>query len=136
MVRLATIDDIDLINNFKTKLSLFKLKYENPSLNIIDECNNINSEDCIYLIAIKDDMEVGYLYGYVNDKTAILDQIYVMDKYRENGVGEELVLEFKNWSIHKSLKNIEVNIENGNEAYFLFDKLGFEITKVKMNINI
>ncbi len=134
MVRKASIEDIEIISNFKTKLSMSKLKYDNPSLDIVN--TNININDGIYLIAIKNNKEVGYLYGYQYKDKAILDQIYIIDNYRESGLGEELVTEFRIWATNNSLKNIEVNIENGNEAYFLFDKLGFEITKVIMNVNI
>ena len=67
---------------------------------------------------------------------SILNDIFVLDEYRNNGIGQELVLGFKDWAINNLLKNIEVNIENGNDAYFLFEKFNFEITNVTMNLNI
>ena len=138
MVRKATDNDIEILNNFFTKLSLSRLKYNSPSLNIVESnyLNELSNEEHIIFIDIEDNKEVGYLHGYKKGNRAILDQIYVLEDYREYGIGEELVKEFKNWSLYNSLKNIEVTIENGNDAYFLFEKMGFDITRVLMNLDI
>ena len=138
MVRKATNDDIEVLNNFFTKLSLSRLKYNNPSLNIVENnyLNELENENHIIFIDIENNKEVGYLHGYKENDKAILDQIFVLEDYREYGIGEKLVKEFKNWSLYNSLKNIEVTIENGNEAYFLFEKMGFDITSVLLNLNI
>ena len=135
MIKKATKDDIEILNNFKTKFLIEQLKYENPSLDIIDEIKNFDN-DYVIFIAIKDDKYVGYLQGYKNNESAIIDQIYVLNDYRSLSIGEELVTEFKNFAKQNNLKNIEINIENGNDAYFLFEKMGFEITKVLMNLNV
>ena len=134
MVRKASIEDIEILNNLKTKLSLSRLKYEKPSLDITDDI--ILDDNSITFISVYNNKEIGYLHGYKYKNKAVIEQIYVLDSYRDSGIGQELVNEFKNWANHNSLTNIEVNIENGNDAYFLFDKLGFEITKVIMNLNI
>ena len=136
MIKKATKEDIEILNSFRAKFLVEQLKYENPSLDILDEFSCFDDENYIIFIAIKDDKYVGYLQGYKNKETGIINQIYVLNEYRSDGIGEELVNEFKNFSKQYNLKNIQINIENGNDAYFLFDKMGFEITKVLMNLNI
>ena len=48
------------------------------------------------------------------------------------GLGTELVEKLRDYLRPYKL---EVTIENGNKAYFLFNKLGFKITKVVMNLD-
>lgn len=137
MVRKATKEDIDIINSFKMKLILSRLKYNNPSLDIINDYTDyIEDDNNIFLVFVDNNKEIGYLYGYKCNNKAILNDIFVLDEYRDCGIGQELFIEFKNWAINNSLKNIEVNIENGNDVYFLFEKFNFEITNVTMNLNI
>ena len=138
MIRKATKEDINIINSFNTKVLLNKLKYENPGLDIVsnDFWDELDDNNYIILLAEEDDKTVGYLHGYKDDNKAILDSIYVEDDYRNNSIGEELMNELQKWSIINSLKTIEVSIDNGNDAYFLFDKLGYEIRKVTMNLDV
>ena len=136
MIRYATKDDVEIINNFRTKFMIEQLKFDNPSLEIISDCLKLIDENNIILLYFEDNKSIGYLQGCKEKNKGLINQIFVEDNYRDNGIGEELVKEFIKWCDNNSIKNIETNIENGNDAFFLFDKLGFEIKKVSMNLNI
>jgi len=47
-------------------------------------------------------------------------------------IGKELV---KKLCDYIGPYKLEITIENGNSAYFLFNKLGFKITKVVMSLD-
>ena len=53
----------------------------------------------------------------------------------ENSSDEEIINAIKEFYSHE-WSEVEVTIENGNDAYFLFEKMGFDITRVLMNLDI
>ena len=134
MVRKAKICDIDILNNFYTKMILEDLRYNEPNLDItsFNYSNEIEDDNYIILIVLKDKKEVGFIHSYIKNNKAIIDSIYIEKEYRNMGLGTELV---KKLYDYLDSYELEVTIENGNKAYFLFNKLGFKITKVVMNLD-
>jgi len=134
MVRKAKIEDIDILNNFYTKMILENLKYDDSSLDItsFNYSNEIDNDNYIILIALKDKEEVGFIHSYIKNDKVIIDSIYIEKEYRNMDIGKELV---KKLCDYIGPYKLEITIENGNSAYFLFNKLGFKITKVVMSLD-
>ena len=143
-IRKANLQDASIVNGFLTKLIHDEKKYDS---NINDKCeikefyeNMISNDDSCILIAEYENKIVGYLYGFiVNDGdtcinlTSKLDALYVEEEYRNKGIANSLIDEFKKWSRTKNIKIIEVSVCNENEsAINLYSKHNFKSIKTVM----
>lgn len=77
---------------------------------------------------------VGFLNYYLLYENAELEYIYVLDKFRKQGIGFELVKYFINEvKINKCINiTLEVNINNV-KAISLYRKFGFEKISIRKN---
>lgn len=151
-IRKATIEDLKYIQELNYKL--FKLEYNN-----FDSDLNMNwtfsqkgenyfrktIENNTVWVVVDTDKVIGYLAGsieekpsYVTKSIAELDNFYVDEEYRRQGIGKRLVEEFKRDCINKEIEEIKVtaNAKNLNAKLFYqnngFDE--FEVTyKMKLN---
>ena len=90
--------------------------------NIID-----NDDKVIYVVEI-DNKIVGYLYGYIEDNTALikkvghLDALYIEEDYRNKGYARSLINEFKKYAKEKDVHHIEVKVFSKNiKAFNLYN---------------
>lgn len=138
LIRKARMEDAPALNELLTLLIKDEKKYddnvnENCTINNFYE-NIINSDKKIVLVATCQSEIVGYLFGYIIDdgntylvKKAKLDALYVISKHRSQGIGANLIKEFKNWCLNNSVKTIEVTVlKNNKTAENLYIQNGFQ----------
>ena len=77
---------------------------------------------------------VGFLNYYLLYENAELEYIYVLDKYRKQGIGFELMIFFINELKSNNCLNVtlEVNVNN-IKAISLYKKFGFEKISIRKN---
>lgn len=108
------ITDSDEINEIETKL---KRRFENPNY--------------IGMIAFLNEIQIGFQDGIVNNDILELNEIYVDEKYRSQGVGKRLLEEIILMAKSRSIKRITFNTESDNLAIRkLAEKMGFKLTKI------
>jgi GNAT superfamily N-acetyltransferase len=139
IIKRATIKDLSQIQTLNLKL--FKKEYQeyDPLLNLDWTFGEIGTKyfkerlghkhSCI-LTAIIKNKTVGYLCGSLLKKEAYrhtpamakLENIFVLDKYRSQGVGGKLYQEFAEWCRVKKVKKIKVNAYAKNKRAIKFYK--------------
>ena len=126
IVENATNDDIDFL--IESKLySIFN--YANNLSN--DEIEKINNyvfshvHDAVndYKIVKCNDKKIGCYLVALKDDGVILDEIYLLDDYRNKGIGSSII---KNILENNRIVYLWVYKEN-KKAFSLYKKLGFEI---------
>jgi diamine N-acetyltransferase len=143
-IRLATIDDLKAIQGLN--LMLFKKEYAE-----FDDTLNCNwtfgkdgeeyftkciTEDdgCVFVACINDKI-IGYLAGGLVDKiepyrvplkSTELENMFVIDKYRDKGIGSQLYQAFVGWSKSKGANRLRVSACAQNlEGINFYRKNGF-----------
>lgn len=140
-IRKANYKDVKQLNWFLTLLIKDEKQYDDE----IDENfvvtnmyeNYIEDENRCILVAEEKQNLVGYLYGYLCEerdctkekstyKIAKLDALYVTTNYRQKGIGNTLIKNFKKWAILKKVDGVEVNVCSKNiKAKNLYQKNDF-----------
>lgn len=140
-IRPINKEEIYIVNDFLTKLIQDERKYdENINKDFIiteyyEHC--YNNENTILLLCENKNIPYGYIYGYIrNDgdssikKTAVIDALYVEEKYRNNGIATNLINEFIKQANKQGAKIFEISVVNANtDAYNLYKKLNFKPIK-------
>lgn len=104
----AEIDEIEV---------MLKRRFENPNY--------------IGIIALLNEMQIGFQDGIVNNDILELNEIYVDEKYRSQGVGKRLLEEIILMAKSRSIKRITFNTESDNLAIRkLAEKMGFKLTRI------
>ena len=145
MIRKAEIKDInDLINllhavhdiHRDARPDIFKdgtTKYDKQDLKEI-----INDEKRPIFVYELNKKVVGYVFSIIksikNDKNLedydylFIDDICVLEDYRDKGIGSELYSYVKKFAKMQKLKSIRLNVWNFNEkAYFFYKKQGMNV---------
>ncbi len=148
-IRNASIDDAIVANKFLTKLIVDEKQYDkNINNNCIIETlyENIinNNNNCVLIAQLDDGTAIGYLYGYLLDggdayikPVTQLEAMFVDETHRGSKVGSMLVDQFKEWSLEKGAKFIELKVCNKNNvAIRLYEKQGFKNIKSTMIVEI
>lgn len=136
--RLASIRDIETILNLNNELC----KYETESgfdVYVKDWALSEQSrkyflnliKNSFVMIAEKESKIVGYLAGSINEygaysyyegKTAELENMYIVPKYRNTGIGSELISKFENWCSENNAKRIMITSNISNKSAINFYK--------------
>jgi GNAT superfamily N-acetyltransferase len=104
----------------------------------------INDPKCLCLVAEKEGVVVGYLAGTVKGaerartaKRTELDNMFVTDSFRSQGVGKLLVKEFFKWSSEKKVKLALVSAYTSNDrATRFYLREGFKPYSVSLEAEI
>lgn len=135
-------------NKLLTMLISDEKKYDE---NINENCvvkslyEKFYNDDGVYLyIAESENNTVGYIYGYVQnngdakkDVVCVLDALYVLKEYRNNGIATKLIDSFLKWCKDKDAHYIELKVCNPNlDAIKLYKKFRFVNTKMIMVKNM
>jgi len=128
IIREATEKDLKGIQKLNYKL--FELEYNSydPALNMDWTFSQIGEnyfknilKDGIIFVATEEDRIIGYLAGSINIQTsyiikslAELDNCYVEEAYRNQGIGKKLLEEFKQYCIHQGIQEIKVTCSAKN----------------------
>lgn len=150
-IRKANISDLKQIQELNNEL--FKIEYANYDSDLIIEwpftekgtnyfIDMINNQ--VVFVAEIDNNIIGYLAGtldkkfsYVYKKTAEIDNIFILDKYRNTGIGTILISEFKKICKEKDVKRIIVTAASKNiNAIEFYKKQGFEDKKLTLKVEI
>lgn len=141
IIRRATIDDlydIQTLNNM-----LFKLEKENFDPTLVEGWPMTEGgrtyfknliEGAYVIVAILNDVIVGYLAGSINDKGSYeevqygeVNNMFIKSECRGYGVGQLLISHFKQYCISNGINNLTVtaSVKNTNAIEF-YRKNGFE----------
>ncbi len=135
-IRTATAEDAELIFNFIRELAIFeKLEHEVVSnADILRKnlfCENPVAE---VLIAELDDQAVGFALFFKNFSTFLgapgmyLEDLFVLEKYRGNGIGELLMRELFKICQQRNYQRMEWSVLDWNaKAIQFYESLGAEI---------
>ena len=136
------IKDANRCDELLTKLILDERKY-NDSIdeNIIikDHFNKMLDDENIILLGYYVDKEVvGYiLIRKINESTCLLDGLYVLEKYRNQGIGNSLLNEAIERCKKLKVKYIDINVMEKNEiAKYIYKKLNFLEYEIKLRKSI
>ena len=152
IIKRATIENLKDIQELNNKL--FELEYEkfDPALKVgwpfgTDGteyfCDMLNNE--VVFIAFVDNKIVGYLAGCINlnlsyiiKSLAEIDNMFILEEYRDQGIGTKLINEFREYCLKFGIQEIKVgaNAKNINAINF-YRKNGFDdfeiILKTQLN---
>lgn len=108
------LTDSDEINEIETRL---KRRFKNP--------------DYIGLIAFSNDVQIGFQDGIVNKDILELNEIYVDEKYRSQGIGKRLLEAIILMAKSRGVKRITFHAEPDNFAIRKSaEKMGFRLTRI------
>lgn len=124
MIKRATINDLDIINNFLKE-------FNNVTIN---EEQLINHPYSHYAICINDEKIVGFLnYALIYDKVE-LNYIYVSNEDRHFGYAKEMMDYLIKTSINNKCLNITLEVAKDNSAAIkLYERYGFNTISIRKN---
>jgi len=144
IIRDAEIADVDELDRLLTLLIRDESKYDvnlNNTCMITDNyCSRIGLDGHKILVAEENGQIAGFLYGFIYhipnitlQAAAILDALYIVDKYRGKGCATALITQFKHFAKENNACRIELKVfsENG-QALKLYEKLSFREEKKYM----
>ncbi|MBN2094554.1 MAG: GNAT family N-acetyltransferase [Candidatus Aenigmarchaeota archaeon] len=134
-VRKATPQDLEMIKELNSMLAEHMQDFEGQVNSkwsfgkdgdryFRQRLSNIN-EGCIFLATMGGKV-VGYLAGGFADKksrankTAELENMFVLEGFRKNGVGTKLAEEFLNWCKKQRTRTVKVSTAAGNSKTLKF----------------
>ena len=118
-IRLANIADIEILYNLDSEY-----EYDRYSKDLI--INSVNNDSYINLIAVQDDVPVGYVsVSTVIDESEIL-KIVVAKEYRQRGIGYALMCDVLARLKDNGSKTVFLEVRSNNTpAKKLYEKNGF-----------
>ena len=139
LIKTATITDLQKIQELNFKLFKKENKEYDSSLNLNwtfgefgtkyfqDKISKNNS--CVFIAIIKNKI-IGYLCGGLTKAetyrilpvVAELENMFILDEFRSNGIGTKLYNEFLKWCKTKKVDKIRVNASAQNELAINFYK--------------
>lgn len=139
IVKVENLEDAKKCNQLLTLLIQNEGKY-NENINLNYEVNNwfenlYNKNNNVLYVAKEDEQIVGYVYckinslenGPTNELEALIDGLYVIEKYRNKGIATTLINKAKQWCKDNNVKYIMINVlENNKKALKLYNKQNFE----------
>lgn len=141
LIRTATIDDLKEIQNLNYKLFELEYNYFDSNLNTNWTFSKVGEnyfkdiiENGVVLVAVDNNKIIGYLAGsiniqlsYMTNSLAELDNCYIEEAYRNQGIGKKLLESFKECCIKKGIKEIKVTASAKNiNARKFYEKNNFE----------
>ena len=151
IIKGATLENIKDITNLNQELFNLEAKNFDFSLNTSWPTSSDGQEyyknaitNGITLIAIKDNIVVGYLIGSINTENsyntksqAELENMCISNSYRHFGIGTLLFNEFKNICKEKDIKELKVTASYKNKkAISFYKKNGFEEKEITLKQDI
>lgn len=150
----ATLNDLEQIQKLNLMLFQKEQKEYDIALNVDWTMSNlghdyfqksINNDNACTLIAKSGDEIIGYLICWISSKenkcrnkgiSATLENMYVLEEYRNKKVGTKLIEYLKDWLKRKGINNLSVSahIENQRGINF-YEKLGFKGHILKLELD-
>lgn len=126
-----SIEDANICDKLLTELILDERKYNDTideNIVITDHFNKMLNDENIILLAYYLDKEIlGYILIRKMDKnTCLLDGLYVLEKYRNQGIANNLLNEAIDRCKKLKVKYIDIKVMEENEiAKNIYKKLNF-----------
>lgn len=150
-IRVADIGDLEDIQRLNNKL--FEYEYERfdpllvrgwPFSEKGKKYFKSIIEEEIALVAVDDGVIIGYLAGTMDTKNscyngtmAELDNFYIDERYRGNGLGGKMVDEFKKYCKEKGVDTIKVTASALNSgAIAFYEKNGFIKSEITLRYTV
>lgn len=142
-IRKATEKDLESLNELQIALA----KYETKFCDILKDPETVGEqyfkhyeekikrEDCAFFVAEENTRIIGYILGetdtpehhYIYEKRGYLADIFVLEKYRGRGIGEELTKRLLEWFKARGMRWIIVGAYTDNvPAIKFWKKMGFK----------
>ena len=137
-----SIVDANKCDKFLTELIMDERKYNDAideDIVITNHFNKMLNDKNVVLLAYYLDSEiVGYiLIRKINKNTCLLDGLYVLEKYRNQGIANSLLNEAINRCKKLNVKYIDINVMEKNEiAKHIYKKLNFTEYEIKLRKSI
>lgn len=147
-IRDAEMKDAEQLDALLTKLIQDEAQYDSNLYQESIITNNYGNRiglDGHKLILIEDENKIiGYLYGFIYHipeiykyPIAIVDALYIEEKYRRKGYATMLVSEFKAFALKNRAHQVELKVVSANQAAVEFyKKLAFCETKKYMRMRL
>lgn len=148
LIRKAIKEDCNKLDELLTLLIRDEKQYDDSidtSFFVIGYYENfVNDSNKCLLVALDNEEIVGYLYGYKQEKDPtsdkleyLLDALYVINNYRNQGIGKSLINEFKKFCLENNATHINVNVCSKNiTAKSLYENNNFVTTKEIMTLEL
>lgn len=151
-IRQAGKDDVDAIVELNYALFQEDAGQRDPFMNLNwprEEGEKhfsrlVSDGDSLCLLAEYDGEVVGYLVGYMREKSSLrpvqiaeLESMYVKKMFRGRGVGTELADRFLKWAKAKKAERVSVTAYAANKgAIAFYERLGFEARNLSLEMGI
>ena len=144
IVQAKTEKDCAICDEFLTKLIKYESGFDkviNGSLVVNGMAKNcVANEENYFAYAVEDETPIGYIYGYVKERTGkvsttnvmMIDAVFVEENCRGKGVGKKLINSFEDWSKTKFGNDYVVEITyltNNTKAQKFYEGLGYKSVK-------
>lgn len=152
IIRKATENDLKAVQELNYKL--FDLEFSNdfdPALNMEWTFSEKGEkyfkgliEDGTVWVAVDNDRVIGYLAGSIDGKPsyatkslAELENFYIDEEYRRQGIGKKLVQKLKNYCIDQGIEEMKVTASSKNiNAREFYKNNGFEDFEVTYKMKL
>ncbi|EKD23127.1 MAG: hypothetical protein ACD_83C00042G0002 [uncultured bacterium] len=147
-IRKATIKDLGKISELNLKLFQFERQFSDScsldwTFSQIGQTyftNRITQENGIVFVAENNVHTIGYLCGYVFDfkarqpsSMAEIDNMYVEDKFRSQGIGGQLIKAFESEAKKRGVARLKVGaIFQNQQAVDFYEKSGFHSHEIML----
>lgn len=137
-----SVEDANKCDELLTKLILDERKYNDAIEENIVIKNHFNQmlddKNVILLAYYLNDLIVGYiLIRKINKDTCLLDGLYVLEEYRNNGIATNLLNEAIDRCKKLNVKYVDINVMEKNEiAKNIYRKMNFNNFEIKLRKNI
>jgi len=151
LIRRANIDDLENIQKLNQKLFEMEHAKYDDSLNLTWTLGELGKEYFTKMITIEktfvacdEEKIIGYLAGsvrikltYITSKVAELENTYVENEYRRQGIGTELINEFKKCCKDEKVESIIVTASSSNDnAISFYKKNGFDMHSATLKCEV
>ncbi|WP_244204769.1 GNAT family N-acetyltransferase [Staphylococcus pseudoxylosus] len=143
-IRKANTKELEEINQmipdvFKSSVTV--------DFNLSEDCmramsKQLQAEGASYFVYSEDEMIRGFVL--VDKKTDAIEQIeygfiyelYVLKAYRNQGIAKELIHFVNDYYKKHNVSEVRLNVFAGNEAKYLYEKIGFHERTISMSMDI
>ncbi len=136
-IRVATIDDLEKVQELNLKLFEKEYRDYDPLLNLNWTFGKegtkyfreriLRNDGCV-LVAVVEDEIVGYLCGGIKKvesyrnlpSVAELENMFILKPFRSRGIGKQLLNEFVRWCESKKISKVKVEASASNKKAIKF----------------
>ena len=96
--------------------------------------STLDREDTLYLVAVEEDVIVGYCGMYISFDEGEIPNVAVKKEFRSRGVGEVMMNELLSRAGERGVCSAFLEVRKSNEAAKrLYEKLGFQVAGIRKN---